>query len=247
MALALAVGVSRGEVIRVPDDHPTIQLAINHASDGDTVLVAPDIYHEAIRFLGRAIVVGSWYLTTGNPAYADSTIIEGGGTLGPLVSFTSGEDSLSALTGFTLRDGRASEGGGILCRESSPVITECIVRENEALYDGGGLMAREADPLIEDCRFESNESTSRSGGGIAVRHGSPRILASVVVGNVAHEEGGGIFCEDSAPVIFESVIDSNLALVSYGGGIMSRNSTPVVVGNLISRNHSNTFGGGMFY
>ena len=35
-------------IIRVPQDYPTIQLAINAALEGDTILVAPDTYTEII-------------------------------------------------------------------------------------------------------------------------------------------------------------------------------------------------------
>ncbi len=38
---ALAVVVSQGSVIKVPQDQPTIQAAINVAATGDAILVAP--------------------------------------------------------------------------------------------------------------------------------------------------------------------------------------------------------------
>ena len=46
-------------VINVPAVQPTIQTAINVASSGDTVLVAPGTYTENINFLGKAITVKS--------------------------------------------------------------------------------------------------------------------------------------------------------------------------------------------
>jgi hypothetical protein len=45
--------------INVPADQPTIQSAINAASNGDTVVVAPGTYTENINFLGKAITVES--------------------------------------------------------------------------------------------------------------------------------------------------------------------------------------------
>lgn len=40
---------------RVPDDYSKIQLAIDYASDGDTILVSPGTYKESLRFKRKAI------------------------------------------------------------------------------------------------------------------------------------------------------------------------------------------------
>lgn len=246
-AVLAAGGPSHATVIDVPADQPTIQAGIGAATNGDTVLVAPDTYSETIDFVGKPIVVGSLYLTTGDPAYVASTIIDGGGTAGPLASFTSGEDSLSVLVGFTLRHGSAFRGAGILCEYSSPRITDCAIHSNEALNDGGGIYARECGPIVENCRVEGNTAVSHSGGGFGVRLGSPRITGCAFIRNLAHEEGGAIFCEDASPVITDNVIDDNTSTVTYAGGIMSRNCTAVVARNVISNNDTNGIGGGLFY
>ena len=52
-------GTSADLVRRVPAEYPTIQSAIVAAAEGDTVLVSPGTYTEAIDFLGKAIVVTS--------------------------------------------------------------------------------------------------------------------------------------------------------------------------------------------
>jgi hypothetical protein len=246
VALAISGGAGRATIIHVPADHATIRLGIEHAAGGDTVLVAPGIYDETIDFLGKPIAVGSWYLTTGDPAYVSGTIIDGGGTLGPLATFASGEDSLSLLAGLTLQNGQAPRGGAILCQSSAPRIADCVLLSNRAIYDGGGIYAYAADPIIENCRVEANTAVSNSGGGFGVQYGSPRITGSVFVDNVAYV-GGGIFCIDSSPVIRDNVIDGNTATVSYAGGLMSKNSTSVITGNVISNNHTPDRGGGMFY
>ena len=246
-AALAASGLSHATIIEVPADQPTIQAGIGAAASGDTVLVAPDTYNETIDFVGKPIVVGSLYLTTGDPAYTAITILDGGGTSGPLASFTSGEDSLSVLVGFTLRRGVAFRGAGILCEFSSPRITGCFIRSNEALNDGGGIYARECGPIVENCRVEGNTAVNHSGGGFGVRLGSPRITGCAFIRNLAHDEGGAIFCEDASPVITDNVIDDNASTVTYAGGIMSRNCTMVVARNVISNNETNGLGGGMFY
>ena len=87
----------------------TIQAGINAASDGDTVLVQPGTYVENINFNGKNIVVGSLTLTTGDTSYVSSTIIDGNQS-GSVVTFNSGENSNSVLTGFTITNGNGTYG-----------------------------------------------------------------------------------------------------------------------------------------
>src|SRR5579872_3998807 len=65
------LGQSAPNTIHVPADKPTIQAAILSASNGDTVLVSPGVYHERINFSGKAITVKSL-------SGPDVTTIDGG-------------------------------------------------------------------------------------------------------------------------------------------------------------------------
>src|SRR5438309_7516139 len=62
--LGLTPLTARAATINVPAGQPTIQAAINAASNGDTILVAPGTYRENINFMGKAITVTS----SGGPA-----------------------------------------------------------------------------------------------------------------------------------------------------------------------------------
>ncbi len=154
----------RADVLSVPGTFPTIQGAIDTAVDGDTVVVAPGTYNEAIDFLGKAIVV----VAEQGP---DVTTLSGPVDQS-LVTFSRGETEASILEGFTVREGTGTflghlpYGGAVLCVATSPVIRGCRFVENSALGRGGAVYCRyAARPRIESCEFDSNEANG-SGGAI---------------------------------------------------------------------------------
>ncbi len=73
MTATLNVKTARSaSTIVVPDDCPTIQAAIGHASDGDTVFVKKGMYYEHMIYIGKSIsLVGE---------AAEDTILDGNGT-----------------------------------------------------------------------------------------------------------------------------------------------------------------------
>src|SRR5512138_3891538 len=57
--MLLAGRAPSGRIRHVPADYPGIQVAIDSAAPGDTVLVEPGRYVENIQFRGKGIVVAS--------------------------------------------------------------------------------------------------------------------------------------------------------------------------------------------
>src|SRR5215813_5121568 len=196
---------------RVPSDRPTIQSAINDATDGDKVLVAPGTYFENIDFRGKAITVTS-------ESGPQDTIIDARNR-NPVVSFTSGEGRNSALNGFTLQFGGPNpgpfvgEGGGITAQGSSPRITNNVIKNNHAC-SGAGIGIRDGSPLIQLNTITSNSTTTGlncfgNGGGIWITGASSvEILDNVISDNSVPElgSGGGIYLSASGTSIVKSNI-----------------------------------------
>lgn len=136
----------------------TIQAAVVAAQAGDTVLVQPGTYVEAVDFLGKAITVES----AGGPA---TTVIDGG-SAGRVVTFQSGEGLQSTLRGFTIRNGK----GGILVIGASPTIEQNVVTANDAVGSaitlGGGIYLQGGAPLVRENLVATNHAAN--GGGVAV-------------------------------------------------------------------------------
>src|SRR5208283_671884 len=179
--------------IHVPADQPTIQAAINAASNGDTVQVAPGTYTENINFNGKAITVTS----TGGPQV---TTINGGG-VGSVVIFSSSEGSTSVLNGFTITNGVAQfasafAGGGIHISSASPTITKNIITNNQAC-NGGGIDVNAGSPLIQGNTITQNTeggcSGGTMGGGIFIQGASnAQIIGNTISNNPYWYQGGGI-------------------------------------------------------
>jgi hypothetical protein len=129
-AFFAAFNDSSAATLRVPSQYSSIQLAIEAALDGDTVLVADGTYYENIRFLGKAITVASHYLVDMDAGHVDSTIINGSQPAHPdsgsTVFFIDGEDTSSVLCGMTITGGTGSlnpagvrVGGGVWVKAGS--------------------------------------------------------------------------------------------------------------------------------
>ncbi len=218
-------------IINVPTDQPTIQDGINATVDGDTVLVDEGIYYENINFLGKSIVVTSYYYLSGDSTYINSTIIDGSYPSNPdsgsVVVFASDEDSLSVITGFTIQNGSGtlnSErfGGGIYCYHTSPLITHNIIIGNTA-FKGGAIYTENpgnAPALnISDNDIKWNSATAY-GGGIYIDLGSAIIADNLISGNCACC-GGGIasqFGWENNIVITGNKILNNQTGEGHGGG-----------------------------
>ena len=225
------------KVIRVPQDVPTIQNAIDSTADGDTVLVSPGVYMENIDFHGQNVVVKS----LAGPA---ETIIDGG-QKGSVVKFISGEDSTAILHGFTLRNGSGTAaddgnvyGGGLWCFSSSPTLSRNVIRQNMVLAGCGGLgggiaVTGNGAPVIKNNSLHSNIATSvcdalvNYGGGIYVSGTSKARLSENTISHNSADFGGGIAVMDSArPIIRQNIISQNFR----GGIVVSQAAQPIIGG-----------------
>jgi len=231
-------------VFHVPDEYDSIQEAINSTfMDGDTVLVAPGVYFENIYFVGMNITVASYILTTSEPSYIDSTIIDGD-TLDCVVSFNNYENDQALLQGFTICNGLQDFGGGIDCQSGTkPQLTDLLVTGNRANEIGGGIYCTwESTPTITNCVVTGNSADE--GGGIGVAHTAHPLIKDVLIYENEARIGGGLFCgHGSGECTLDHVyIVDNTA--DYGGGIyMTESKNNRFINTTISGNRSDSIGG----
>lgn len=241
LAMTVLAATAQAATIRVPQDSSTIQAAIDAAVAGDTVLVAPGTYNEAIDFKGKAITV-----TSSNGA--KKTIIDAGRT-NSVVRFHTSETRASVLSGFTLRNGNATEypldGGGVQIFQASPTIRGNVVT-NSSACSGNGIAASFSSALIVDNHIHHNHQDGcgggTTGGGILVGGaGAVEVTDNLIEYNQTDMDGGGIgMFAAGQPLIARNTIRYNTA--GSGGGISTVNgSSPTVIDNLV---HGNTAGSG---
>ncbi|MFH1374557.1 MAG: right-handed parallel beta-helix repeat-containing protein [bacterium] len=133
-------------------DAPTIQAAVDSASDGDTVLVAAGTYtgvgNRAIDLSGKVLVVIS-------ESGAGSTTVDCEAVPGAAFLVVTGEDSLTVIDGFTITGALGGyDTGAVVCRSASPTIRNCIITQNECY----GFMGDHSSAIIENCVLSHNNS-----------------------------------------------------------------------------------------
>lgn len=245
--------LSGATTILVPQEQVDIQSGIDAASDGDTVLVGMGIYtgsnNRDLNFHGKKIVVVS---ANGR----DLTFIDcekgGRGFI-----FNSGEDTTSVVEGFTIMLGLPAqgvrgfpdmdaEGGGIYCSGSSPLISDCIFRNNTADFGGAVACLNGSASIFRDCEFMNNEA-AQDGGAFYASASTPSLLTCKMEGNQAEGSGGGIFAGDSSSIeIREALLWLNSS-GGNGGAVYSEKGTFTDFSiSLVWSNTSDGKGGGAY-
>jgi len=199
----------------------SIQEGIDASSDTDTVMVAQGTYVENIQFDGENIALSG--TDPLDPAVVAKTIIDGNES-GPVVTFSGSEDETCVLSGFTIRNGKAANGGGILGGTSDTptqaTIRHNVIAGNSAAQDGGGVQG--CDGLIWNNVISGNSGAF--GGGLNGCNGT--IRNNLIAVNSAGS-GGGLY--DCNGTIESNTIAGNVAEV-FGGGLRLCRAT---IGNCV--------------
>ncbi|MHC1777772.1 MAG: T9SS type A sorting domain-containing protein [Lentimicrobium sp.] len=249
-SLFLAVMV-QAQIIRVPEDQPTIRDGIIAAASGDTVLVSDGTYFENINYAGKDITVASYFIINHDFNHINNTIIDGSMPADPdsasVVIFCSGEGIFSVLEGFTVIHGTGTfvpednetAGGGIYCLNASPLLRNLIVKNNQS-WSGSGIYGNNSEMKIVEVTIKDN-SWTEVGGGLCFLGGYP-CLRNVRIMNNIGDWGGGVYL-DSAEADFINVLISNNT-GGYGGGMLCISGSPNCVHTTIANNTA-YFGGGL--
>jgi parallel beta-helix repeat protein len=134
--LAFVPSTARAATWNVPGDFSSIQAAHDAAAPGDTILVAPGTYAGGIT-LTKAITLASHFLTTSDPSFIGTTILDGGN--GAYVIRIPSGAGRATIQGFTIQNST----DGILPNAKFDLL-HCVVRDTSDGIDyengSGGLV-----------------------------------------------------------------------------------------------------------
>ena len=208
----------------VPSEYATIQDAIDSAVGSDTVIISPGNYtgegNCEIDFKGKAITVRS--TDPNDPNIVAATVIDceqqGRG-------FYLDGCSGVTISGLTITNGYAWQGGGIFCANSNVTVSRCIVTKNRTRTEvtgpcdpnepgrdggeGGAIFVSNSSVEILGCEITANQTAD----GACCRQRSREFPGSDHPGKGGR--GGGIACVNSSQLRIQ---DSNIANNSTGAG-----------------------------
>lgn len=169
----------------------------------------------------------------------------------------------AVLAGFTLRNGRSSNGSGVLHNHITMHVRDCIIRDCVASAGnpngGGGMYFYQSRSVIEDCLFENNAvdqdpgdtSGEIAGGAVMGWTAGPGFYRCTFRNNSvlnsptgALRLGGAMWFAASDPTIRSCTFEGNSADSGGGAGWWNR-SRPAVEDCLFLYNTADAFGGGI--
>jgi parallel beta helix pectate lyase-like protein/type IX secretion system substrate protein len=205
------------------------QTAVNSAGAGDNIFVAQGIYQPAS---GQSFVmkegVNIYGGFQGTETALSQRLVNAGyiSTLkgnGARVVYNNanGLSAAALLDGFTITNGTAGYGAGMMNVSASPTIRNCIFSAN----NGGGMWNAYSSATIVNCVFTGNTGTVTSyAGGIGNASSSGVSVINCIFSGNTGSLGGGIYIDDIAPT------SNNIINCTFWGNTAT--STSVAAGGI---------------
>ena len=139
------------------------------------------------------------------------------------------------ISGITIQNGSASDGGGIwLNASSSLTLRDAAVSDNHATNTGGGILV---SGLLTLDRATVEGNSADVGGGIFVNNGaSATLINTTFSGNSAASNGGAIFTRNAVDITNSTIADNTAA--AGAGGIHKAGSGNASLKNTILANNT---------
>ncbi|MDB4775614.1 hypothetical protein OAG62_00670, partial [bacterium] len=239
---------NQSDPLRVPSEYESIEAAIDAAICGDTIVIAAGVYFEtrSVNSGGKAITIRGEVDSSGIPI----TVIDGGGLIRGL-ECVAGETDSTVFENLVIQNGLgqaestyggAVVAGGMFIFQSSPIVRNCMFRENQSAY-GGGMILAFSNATLDGCAFEENASTG-SAGGIGMNISNPTLVNCMFLANTSSSSGGGLLCnQQSNPNLTNCTFEGNIAGSSGGAMLNSGESAATLTDCLFTSNVAGVGGG----
>lgn len=252
------------------DAYVDLKVALNEAfvTEIDYVLVAKGVYlpdqgtgnrNATFNVAGGVEVVGgfaggeseiSQRNSDANPTTLSGAIGASGVTDNSYhVVVASDPSGVTSLTGLIIQRGYADgppvsnqdNGAGIFAMNSTLVVRDCWIRQNETTGPGAGIYAINAEVGVYDSRLNLNVAGG-NGGAMGFFGGLPVIANTLVHGNEANGEGAISLVGNADGLIVNATIADNETTGGGAGGVYVGGAAALYLRNSILWKNSGTFG-----
>lgn len=210
----------------------TIQHAVGEVDECDIVEVNEGNYSENLDL--NSVTVCTLSSTDPNDWIVTSkTVIEANDSNESVVLLTNADWT---VRGFTIIGGNH----GIYCNGGYPAFSNCVIQGNDSNDDGGGMYVIDSSPVITDCFLVENDANY--GGGVYGYNSSVTLTNCVISDNNATgDKGGALYVKDSSAKLINCTISGNDAndTDGYGGGVYNVNSALITANTVIWSNDAN--------
>ena len=203
----------------------TLRACIDNAQVGNTITFSKDMnisLSNTIAMNAKNILIDG----------KDNTIIlDGGGTLSPVLSVL---NSSVIISNITVQNGKK----GIALVNSTATIKNSLITKNLGVdkQDGSGIILDVSNLTIDNSTISKNKADAY-GGGLYLMNGSTLTLTNSTVSDNNATNGAGLYFTGSTLTMSDSTISGNNAII-YGGGIYTDKSTLNIVHTTITKNKS---------
>ncbi|GEM_PF-1038432 len=266
LILTLVCANAFAAILSVPHSYPTINIALNDAKNGDTVMVGPGYYSEHLDFsYGRPTVT---LMSEDGPA---QTALIPFTPATPLIRFYEYANNKSRIIGFTLKNSSGapavrieegnrpffvnctfennnySAGPAIYAHSDEIQVIGCSFRNNTASLKGGAVFFDSDHGGLHYCVFYNNVSSDGGGAVCIVESVGFEVNHCLFYENDTYDDwGGALYAEycDSLSIINNTVVYNENINPAYGAGmalVLTNNSK--LINNIVAFNEG---GSGVF-
>ncbi|QDT42204.1 hypothetical protein Pan241w_22850 [Gimesia alba] len=222
----LAVSSLAAETIRVPEQHKTIQAAVDASQAGDTILVAPGTYKERIKLKAGLILKSTGDDTKGTLGLkrAEATIIDGGGEQGEGAGVTMAQRS--TLDGFTVTN--------VGVYDDAKWNKHHATHGEQQSHEHIGAPGTAGIGVIGvTCAVTNNIVHHIGYTGIAIQSAPSKRCSPHIYRNITYRNmGGGIGSMQKSTAI----IEENICFQNFYAGIGHDDASPTVINNTCYEN-----------
>ncbi len=230
----VTAGAEADGIIDVPAEAVSLEAALNAASEGITIRLAPGRYQGSVTIGERSIrVVG---------AGASRTLIRGTRP-GAVLQIKGGLQTLVNIEDLTVSGGLGETGAGLLVTSGHADIRGVTFRANDG---SGAITQAQAKATFTDCTFQDNRN-GFAGGALCNIGGAVLMVNCTCEGNRARTFGGAVYSQGgSVETIACFFTENSTTSGAYGGAVYGSGASLKVASTTFARNESREAGGAVY-